>query len=57
MTLGLSYRPRWLFCCVLAFGCGLAQVDIQQNYNGYHTIEEDPDLGTKEIYTSMHQLR
>ena len=42
---------------VILFGCAIAQVDIQQNYDGTKMMEEDPDAGTKEIYTSMHQLR
>jgi hypothetical protein len=48
-----------LFVClfVILIGCVLAQVDIQENYDGYHRMVEDPETGTKEIYTSMHQLR
>ena len=42
---------------VILIACVFAQVDIQENYDGYHRFIEDPDTGTKEIYTSMHQLR
>ena len=47
----------WGIFSVILFGCVIAQVDIQQNYDGTQKLEEDPDAGTKEIYTSMHQLR
>ena len=43
--------------CAVAVGCVLAQVEIQENYDGTRTIATDPDAGSKEIYTSMHQLR
>ena len=56
--MGAASRPSLLgLMCVGLVACVLAQVDIQENYNGYHRVTEDPDQGTKEIYTSMHQLR
>lgn len=59
----ISYKmgrkcPKLFVCLfVILIGCVLAQVDIQENYDGYHRMVEDPETGTKEIYTSMHQLR
>jgi hypothetical protein len=47
----------WSIFCVFLIGCVVAQVNIQQNYDGTQKFEQDPEAGTKEIYTSMHQLR
>ena len=56
--MGAATTPILLgLLCGGLLACVLAQVNIQENYDGYHRVAEDPDVGTKEIYTSMHQLR
>jgi len=47
-----SFKVIILLQVLSVFG----QVDIKQNYDGYEVINEDPEKGTKEIYTSMHQV-
>lgn len=49
--------PIYLGIFSVVIGCVVAQVDIVENYDGTRPLDTDPDAGTKEIYTSMHQLR
>ena len=50
LKMGTSSPYLFGTLCVILVGCVLSQVNIEQNYDGYHRFEEDPDAGSKEVF-------